>query len=243
MTAGPDDSFYDAGWSNQWQDLKRYSPMGRHTRRWIARLVKQAPRPRSIADIGCGEGSLLAEITPSVPSASVFGCDFSAVSVELCQKRMPGGKFVVHDIREEKNPFGEVVDLAVCSEVIEHVDDDEKAVHNMASWTRHLVLTVPGGVLDDDARAMGHLRHYSKESLSRIVERAGMEILECREWGFPLAYPWYARLRNRAGTGVATGEYSLKKRLLTHALYAAFFANDFFDSGNKLFLLARAPRA
>jgi SAM-dependent methyltransferase len=241
VTTPPDDRFYDAGWASDWTDLKRYSPMGRHTRRWIQRLLGQIPTPKHIADIGCGEGSLLAEVASHYPSAELLGCDFSTVSVEACRRRLPDGTFVVHDVHDPANPFGRVVDVAINSEVIEHVEDDRAAVANMASWCRHLILTVPSGELDDMSRQMGHLRHYDERSLTHVVEAAGLEVVECRTWGFPLAHPWYSRMRNRAGYSTVIGRYSTRKRLLTHALYGAFFLNDLFRGGNKLFLLARNP--
>ncbi len=241
-TSSQDDAFYDDGWANLWSDLKRYSPMGRHTRRWILRLLKNIPHPKTIADIGCGEGSLLSDISLRYQSSQLLGCDFSEVSVKQSKQRIPNGRFVVHDLRNPDNPFGEIVDVGINSEVIEHIDDDVSAVRNMASWCRHLIVTVPSGRLDDSARAMGHLRHYTEPSLRRIVEGAGLDVLLIRTWGFPFAYPFYARMRNRVGHEEVTGSYSPMKRLITHSLYGLFYLNDAFRGGNKLFLLASNPK-
>ncbi len=241
-TSSQDDSFYDEGWANQWSDLKRYSPMGRHTRRWIHRLLENIPHPKTIADIGCGDGSLLAEISQQLQNIQLLGCDFSEVSIKKSTQRIPNGRFVVHDLRDPDNPFGEIVDVGINSEVIEHIDDDVGAVRNMASWCRHLIVTVPGGRLDDSARSMGHLRHYNESSLRQIVESAGLDVLSIRTWGFPFAYPFYARMRNRVGHGGVTGSYGPMKRLITHSLYGLFYLNDAFRGGNKLFLLARNPK-
>jgi hypothetical protein len=114
-------------------------------------------------------------------------------------------------------------------------------VRNMSRWCRHLIITVPGGPMDQTAQRMGHLRHYDAERLRRLVDGAGMEVLCLRTWGFPLAYPLYARLRNRAGYEFVTGQYGYGKRALSRLLYMVFYMNDFFRGGNRLFLLARSP--
>lgn len=234
--------FYDRGWTDAWQDLKRYSPVGRHTRRWIYKLLARVPAKKRVADVGCGEGSLLEGLRSRYPGAELFGLDFSEMSVAMSRRRNPEVKIVQYDIRRAENPFSQVMDVIVCSEVIEHVDDDEAAVRNMGSWTRHLLLTVPSGRAGEMARRMGHLRHYEPTGLRSMVERAGLEVVFMRSWGFPFAYPWYARLRDGSGQDKVTGRYGIVRRTLAHLLYGLFLLNDPFRGGNKLFLLARNPR-
>ena len=235
-----DAAFYDDGWPHEWADMKRYSPMARHTRRWIRKLLRQIPAPRSIADVGCGEGSLLAELGRLYPQARLFGADFSEVSVCTSRRRIPRGTFAVSDVRDPQPPFDEAVDVAVISEVLEHVDEDQKAIANLAKWCRHLIVTVPGGRLDELAERMGHLRHFDVPMLRERAERGGFDVLFCRAWGAPFAYPLYARLRNRAGYATVTASYGLAKRMVSHGLYALFYLNDFFPGGNKVFLLGRS---
>ena len=116
--------------------------------------------------------------------------------------------------------------------------EDEKAIKNMASWCKYLIITVPGGERDQMAIDMGHVRHYTCDSLTERCKAAGLNVLFSRSWGFPLAYPWYARIRNNAGYQAVTGQYSFKKKLVATALYYLFFLNDFFSGGNKVVLLA-----
>jgi SAM-dependent methyltransferase len=222
--------------------MKRFSPVGRHTRRWILKLIRMVEKPQSIVDIGCGDGTLLSHIGKHYTQTSLFGCDFSSASVRICRERLPRAVFALHDILTESNPFGRVMDVGISSEVIEHVEDDAAAVKNMAMFCRYLILTVPGGKLDESSRQMGHLRHYSRLSLHKVAENAGLDIFYSRSWGFPLAYPLYAWLRNRAGYSAVTGKYGPAKRTACHFLFGLFYINDLFASGNKIFLLARNPR-
>ena len=42
--------------------------------------------------------------------------------------------------------------------------------------------------------------------------------------------------------GAVTGEYSVGKKALPKGIYIAFFLNDLFSGGNKVFMLARSQR-
>lgn len=234
--------YYDKAWEFEWADMKKYSPVSRHTRRWVFKMLRKVGSVESIADIGCGDGSFLSQARCLYPNASLLGSDLSTTSVEICRKRIPGGSFVVCDITREGNPFGQIVDVGISSEVIEHVTDDVLAVKNMARFCRYLILTVPGGTLDKTSRRMGHLRHYSESALRSLVERGDLDAVFCRTWGYPFAYPLYAKLRDLAGYSVITGEYGPFKRILCHLLYAFFHLNDLFSGGNKIFILARNRR-
>lgn len=231
--------FYSEGWTDHWQDMRRYAPVGRHTRRWILKLLRRLPPPGSLCDFGAGDGALLAELARSHPQARLYGTDFSEAAVALCHRRLPQAVIRQHDLRAPSPPFGELLDVGICSEVIEHIDDHEAAIRTITQGCRHLVITVPSGPLDDISREIGHLRHYDVPTLTRLVEAAGHQVVVAKTWGAPLAYPWYASLRNRAGYATVTGRYGPGKQLVSHLLYGLFFLNDLFDGGNKLFMLSR----
>ena len=54
---------YEAIWTGVWGDMQRYGPTHRHRRRIFGRLIEELPAERitTIADVGCGEGSNLAD--------------------------------------------------------------------------------------------------------------------------------------------------------------------------------------
>jgi len=236
-----DAEFYSDCWSTTWRDMKAYSPVGRHTRRMIMGLLKQVEPFQSVADFGCGDGSLLELVADKYTDAKLYGTDFAKESVKICQQRIPSATIRLQDLLDSGRPFEEKVDVAISSEVLEHVADDATALANMAKWSRHLIVTVPGGPLDEMAAQMGHVRHYSTETLGKLAKDAGLEIVSLRAWGFPFAYPWYAKLRNRAGMQSVTGSYGPVKMASLNLLYALFYMNDFFSSGNKILMLARTP--
>ena len=228
--------FYDREWSDRWHDMKVYSPVARHTRRLIRAYLDRIEY-RSILDIGCGSGELLKELSLS-PSVALAGVDFSATAVRQASETVPGD-FGVVDI--EKDVPDLTADAGVCSEVLEHLVDDEAAIRNMSRCVDHLVVTVPSGPLTQASLDIGHVRHYTKALLAQKLEENGFEVVTIRAWGTPFHDPLYAWIRSRSPEGATTGSYGLGKRLVSSLLYGLFHLN-ILDRGHKLVALARSTQ-
>jgi SAM-dependent methyltransferase len=74
-------------------------------------------------------------------------------------------------------------DTVLCVNVLEHIEDDEQALQRLAEIAAptggHVVVFVPAvasayGPLD---AALGHHRRYSRRSLTRVFDRAGLDLL------------------------------------------------------------------
>jgi SAM-dependent methyltransferase len=196
-------------------------------------------KPKTLADIGCGNGKLLDYIHKKIKNITYFGTDLSDTGLAQCQKKFPDGTFAHQDLSQVSNPFLNPVDLAICSEVIEHLEDDRTALESLSLMCRYLIITVPSGPVDEMARGMGHYRHYTASELSRKLNDAGFDVLYQKTWGGPFSYPLYSFLRNKAGVQYVTGSYSLYKKILTEILYLIFYLNDFFNFGDKVFILSK----
>ena len=76
-------------------------------------------------------------------------------------------------------------DTAICFNVIEHIDDDDAAVAAIARALKpggHLLVLVPShqflfGPID---RTLGHERRYGRRALRRLLDDAGLEVVEMR---------------------------------------------------------------
>ena len=231
-TAAQPAEFYDREWANTWHDMKVYSPVARHTRRLIKSRLNRIEYG-SLIDIGCGSGELLKELSLS-PDVYLSGVDFSPTAIDQISKQIEG-RFAVVDIQKDVPPMK--ADVGVCSEVLEHLDDDEAALRNIGGSVGHLVITVPSGPLNEASVAMGHIRHYTRESLSAKLERAGYTDVDVRAWGTPFHDPFYAWIRSRSPQSATTGSYGFGKRFISAALYTLFHLNV-FDHGHKLVALA-----
>ena len=77
---------------------------------------------------------------------------------------------------------------AVCSEVLEHVEDPVQALRNVRACLApgcRLVITVPSGPMSAFDRHIGHLRHFTPASLGASLRGAGFEVAELWGAGFP----------------------------------------------------------
>jgi SAM-dependent methyltransferase len=148
-----------------------------------------------VLDIGCGSGRHTAAVY-QCPNITVFGADLNLENVRQARNRMlfhdqcgehGGGSWLlsVSDIR--CLPFEDAsFDLVICSEVLEHIPDDESAVAEIIRVlkpNRLLVVSVPRyfpericWALSDayHQTADGHIRIYRKQQLVRLLEAQGV---------------------------------------------------------------------
>ncbi len=185
--------FYDEMWRS-YAHLDAVSPAAFHRRRVVVHLAaKAAPDARSILDVGCGQGELLQELSAALPAASVSGADLSEQSIADSRKRNPDYDLFVLDLTEpefEKKHAQRLgsYDLVVCSEVIEHIEDDGLAVLRLRSLLvpgGHLIVTVPGGRMSRFDKVIGHYRHYRPRDLERLMRTNRLETERVLAWGFP----------------------------------------------------------
>ena len=149
----------------------------------------------SINEIGCGEGYLSSFIL-SLNVAPVKGCDFSEKIVNFAKKRENNVHFYVRNIYNLKRE-NDKADLVICCEVLEHLEDPEKALETLSKITnKYLLLSVPnepiwrilnvmrGAHLKRFGNTPGHLNHWTSKQFFELTSNY-MQIIEIRK---PL--PW-----------------------------------------------------
>ena len=179
-------------------------------RRRLLRGVLKGLPDGSVLDLGSG-------ISPVVPVSrhSVYS-DSSASAMRLLRSVVPGGNHVALDATAL--PFRDgSLELAVCSEVLEHIQEDElvlREIHRVLRPRGRLVLTVPIHpyyYTFDDAY-VGHVRRYRREELSALLVRIGFTDITTRKVaGFLEKAATYAAVRlfaflgRKGGQGVSRG--------------------------------------
>jgi SAM-dependent methyltransferase len=182
-------------WDRHWDDYAESAagnPAQAYRRRLILRLLaSDAARPMRILDVGSGTGDLAADIHSAFPSAEVLGLDVSEGAVEYAARKVPNATFLQRDLVRYADADPEHrgwATHAVCSEVLEHVEDPGVLLTNARPYLApgcRLVVTVPGGPMSAFDRHIGHRNHFTPQSLRAVVERAGFEVERADAAGFP----------------------------------------------------------
>ncbi len=186
-------AFYDEMWRN-YGHLDAVSPAAFHRRRMIVELAqKHAPNARRILDVGCGRGELLRELSGVFPGAAIFGADVSEQSLVISREKNPTFELfelnLTHPAFElEYQARLTQFDLVVCSEVLEHIDNDRLAASHLTKLLAAsgvAIVTVPGGRLTRFDVSIGHLRSYTADSLTTLLRGAELDVERAFAWGFP----------------------------------------------------------
>lgn len=222
---------------SHWNDFFRYNPASRHRRRIIRRLISGLPF-RSVLDAGCGNGELLHDLFHSKREGlRLKGFDLNHAEPPALLRKL-GADY--EPLNVETAALPERFDLVIAAEMVEHTRDDATAMRHLAAMaSRWILITVPSGRVYPSDQAMGHVRHYSRESLRTLAESAGFRTVSCFAWGWPF-HSLYRHGLNMATDDVLKGfgqeKYSAAQKLLCELLYLLFFANALWG-GQQLFYL------
>ena len=165
--------------------------------RTLDELLARA-EPRSLLDVGCGEGVLVHRWALAMPDRRLVGIDLEEESIQAGWAERRAANLEYRTMPADELPFasGEF-DLATAIEVLEHVPDPERTLAEMARCAeRHLLVSVPreplwralnvarGAYIAQLGNTPGHLNHWSKRSFARMLSRHG-QIVELRS-----PFPW-----------------------------------------------------
>jgi ubiquinone/menaquinone biosynthesis C-methylase UbiE len=176
-------------------------------------------RDLTVLDVGCGTGHLLHLISREAPFRKKIGCDVSETAIEIGSSLFKDISFVLADIY--KLPFKDI-DVVLCSEVIEHVRDDSRAlkeIYRILSSGGLLFLTVPfdknNWTFHDEF--FKHYRRYDKDATAKLLENIGFKIKHVSTFGFPFIR-FFVRVMNipmRMGLIRAKGGKNKPRRLFS----------------------------
>jgi SAM-dependent methyltransferase len=139
--------------------------------------------PRSVVEVGCGDGVLLAELAARGIGERRHGFEISARAVELAAGRPEIERVERFDGTTLPAKDGEY-DLGVLSHVLEHVPDPAPLLRETARVARAVVVEVP---LEDNRsassaraqrgrEAVGHLHRFSRADIHALASSAGLRV-------------------------------------------------------------------
>ena len=154
--------------------------------------------PRSVLDVGCGEGVLTNRWAERLAGARVVGIDLEDPKLrsEWSRRRLDNLEFLAGCAEALPFAAGEF-DLVAAIETLEHVEDPERALTEIARVARrHVLVSVPreplwrmlnvarGAYVRQLGNTPGHVNHWSKRSFVSLLARHG-EVVETRS-----PFPW-----------------------------------------------------
>jgi len=167
----------------------------------IIKIIRKLniPSTANILDVGSGGGNLLWTLYNKLDLKNVYGFDASVSAIELAKKNFPAlaKNFFIHNAYESKLPSDvpKEYDLIISMEVIEHLYDPKTYLENIYMWLKRngfLIITTPyHGYFKNLALSIfnawdrhftatwvgGHIKFFSKKTLSLMLKNTGFEIV------------------------------------------------------------------
>jgi len=218
-------------------------------------LARYFPRARSMLEVGCGTGFVLAGVAESRPALRLTGSEVATEGLAFAAQRVPAAELVQMDARHI--PFREEFDVAGAFDVIEHIEDDAAVLQELRAALAAgggLMLTVPQHPAlwsRYDAHA-GHVRRYRRSELRAKVAAAGLEVVRMTSFvSLLLPLMFLSRLAQRAPDARYDPLAELRiapwlNRGLDAVLAAEralIRAGVSFPAGGSLLLVARKPHS
>jgi SAM-dependent methyltransferase len=179
--------FYEAGYTQpdaaEALRLGRWRELGARSKAAHVRALcrRTELRPRTIVEIGCGDGALLAALR-GLASEAFDGFELSPPAAELARRAVPDARRIeAFDGSEVPAEDGEY-DLAILSHVLEHVPVPGPLLAEAARVAHEVIVEVP---LEDnrsarrpdkraEAARIGHLHFFSRADVHELLDGAGL---------------------------------------------------------------------
>jgi SAM-dependent methyltransferase len=212
--------------------------------RLLLDLLLAAGPGRRILNVGAGQGSFTRLLEER--GYEVVSSDVSPESLDVLRAQARGD--VVHADMTELPFADESFDAVVAGEVIEHIEDDRRALIEARRVLRTdgvLALSVPAHPdwFGPSDRWAGHVRRYARDGLVEVVAAAGLTTERLRPWGFPVSAAYHRAVYDKRAAALA-GD-GREHRLAKHVLGAMLLIDRVFVGVERgcLGYLALARRA
>lgn len=194
---------YDPAWFEELAALEEGNFWFEARNRLLVWLAKRyLPERASYLEIGCGTGYQLKALYAAFPNWDLSASEAQPQGLEFARQRV-GADVSLLQMDACRMPFDTEFDVIGAFDVIEHIEDDRRAVAQMFEALRpggHVVVSVPQHMfLWSQFDELGyHYRRYGRGEMERLLTAEGFTIVDSRSFN-SLLLPMMAlsRLRKR----------------------------------------------
>jgi SAM-dependent methyltransferase len=229
-------------WDHHWLaygEAAQTNPANRYRRSLVLGLLGRPPAGSTVVDIGSGQGEFAVHLGQLYPDISVYGVEYSASGVARARQAAEAAgvnvRFIERDLLQPvvPDPTRAAATYAVCSEVLEHVEDPVRLMRNARALLApgcRVVVTVPGGPRSAFDRHIGHYQHFGADQLRDVLTDAGYAVDRVLRAGFPFFNLYKLAVIARGKRLIASVENRAPASTPSRAEAAAV---KFFDAGFK----------
>jgi cyclopropane fatty-acyl-phospholipid synthase-like methyltransferase len=184
-------------WNAHWHDndaAATENPAQAYRHDLILDWLKQAKvgeQGMRLIDFGCGQGDFLLKASQRFPNLTLTGFELSEEGARITSQKVLGAQILQADLLNpppETREFQSWATHAVCSEVLEHLDDPGRFLRAINPYLvpgAYVIITVPSGPMSAFDRRIGHRQHFSVPQLRELMEKNGLSSCEVQRAGFP----------------------------------------------------------
>ena len=206
--------FYTQGYSlpdpEEAERMGRWRELGARSKadHVVTLLARRGVRPGTLAEIGCGDGALLAELAERGVAPVLDGFELSPPAAEIARERGVARRVEVFDGDDVPAEDG-AYDLALLSHVLEHVPEPMSLLREAARVAPAVLVEVPleanRSAAREEKRAeaarIGHIQFFDREAVHALVRVAGLRV--AAELSDPLPYAHHAFFAETRGARFA----------------------------------------
>lgn len=196
-------------------------------RRLFGRMIRELnlPSGAAVLDVGTSSGTNL-RLLGELGMRNVVGVDSHEEAIKWCDLKGLG-KVRLADVCDL--PFDDATfDLVLATDIIEHVDDDQRALHEIRRVLKpggRAIVTVPAfrslwGMQDEIAH---HKRRYRRDEVVTRARQCGFRIEEAFYFNYLLFAPiWLARQIIRITRPAIKSENAVNNAFINRVLLGVF---------------------